>query len=150
MKLLKAKVKITHNGGGTQYTYPQIWLDNKERIPAILYPKDRTDELVEGNMLYQVVFPVVPDDLYDELLRLPEFSIPSQTEVRAYTDKHAPKREVMQDEEKVLSLLAKVGRGATLNQQEKNALDPAHPEKGLGMSKDFVEVCNDYGVIFQK
>lgn len=150
MKLLKAKVKITHNDGATQYTYPQIWLNNKERIPSILYPKDRTDELVEGNALYQVVFPVVPDDLYDEFLKLPEFSIPSQAEVQSYTDKHLPKREVMQDESKVLSLLAKVGRGNALTQQEKDALDPAHPTKGLGMSKDFVEICNDYGVIFQK
>lgn len=150
MKIIKAKVLITHDNNATQYFYPQIWLDNKEKIPSILYPQDRTDEVADSNKLYQIVYSIVPDDLYAELLKLPEFSVPSQAEVQSYTDKHAPKRETMQDEGKVLSILAKVGRGVILNQQEKDALNPAHPEKGLGMSKDFVETCNDYGVIFEK
>ena len=71
MKVLKAKICITHKNGATQYIgYPQIWLDNKEKIPMILYPNDRSDEILnrEGK-LCQIVFPVVPDDLAMELLK---------------------------------------------------------------------------------
>ena len=70
MKVLKAKIEVVHpNGTSTEYKdYPQVWLDNKEKLQAILYPKDRSDEVSENGKLYQILYPLVPDELEADFL----------------------------------------------------------------------------------
>lgn len=146
MKLLKAKIEVTHENGATQYVgYPQLWLDNKEKIPAILYPKDRTDELDENGKTYQIVYPVVPDDLHPEFLQDALFSEPDLIELQAYNDKHSPSIEKISDADRVLSILTKVARNEALTPEEKLALDPASTEPGVTTTKDFLQIAKDYG-----
>ena len=90
MKILKAKIYVDQSGGSTKYTYPQVWLDNRERIKEILYPQDRSDQGNDAKGTFQLVYPVVPDDVATELLKLPEFSVANRTEFENYSTKHYP------------------------------------------------------------
>jgi len=144
MKLIKAKIYVEQDAGGTRYTYPAIWLDNKERIPAILYPQDRSDQGTDEKGTFQFVYPVVPDDLVAAFEK-EGFEVADSQDAQAYSDKHAPAREVIEDQSKVIKILAKVALDTPLTQKEKEALDPLSPEKGITMSKSFIEIARDYG-----
>lgn len=89
---------------------------------------------------------IVPDDLFDEMIQNPLFSEPTLAEVEVQTATNMAKRQVVNDEQKVLQILIKNVKGEALTQADKDAIDPAKPDSGVIMTKDFVEVCNDYGV----
>lgn len=150
MKILKAKIEVSHANGGTEYLgYPAMWLAHKEKIPAILYPTDRSDEIEEGGKTYQFVYPCVPDDVADILLSSPDglITLADQSEVVAYADKHLPSREIISDQSKVLAIVAKAARGEKLNEAEVNALDPEHPDEGVTKTKPWLDrVTEAYGV----
>lgn len=148
MKILKAKVYVDQSGGKTTYIYPQVWLDNKEKFPAIMYPNDRTDQGTDEGGTYQWVYPVVPDDLAATLLALPEFSAPTRADVQAYADKHWPAVETILDSTKVLTVVAKILRQEALTLDERKALDPADPTPGVNRTVDFLKRAEtDYGAI---
>ena len=147
MKILKVKIEITHDNGATQYIgYPKIWLDNKEKIKEILYPSNRTDEVGEGGKLYQIVYPILPDDLYEQMKTLPICSEPDPAELAAYSDKHAPQAERITDEKKVIAILAKTARGEVLAKADKDALDPENSTPGITKSKRWVDEIKKYGI----
>jgi hypothetical protein len=147
MKILKVKIEVTHNNGATQYVgYPKEWLDNKEKISNILYPGDRTDEVGEGGKLYQIVYPVLPDDLYDKMKNLPICSEPNLAELTAYSDKHAPQVERITDENKVIGILAKTAQGKVLTKADKDALDPENPTPGITKTKRWIDEIKQYGI----
>lgn len=151
MKVIKAKVKVTHDGGGTHYVYPAVWLDNVSRIPMITYPNDRTDEVVEIDNEYQIVYPVVPDDLYTEMLATnPEvFSVADQMEFESYSDKHYPQKEVINDTDAVLLVLAKAQKGEVLTQTENDIIDPRSMTAGIVSTERVIDkVTKDYGATF--
>lgn len=151
MKIIKAKIKVTHDGGATQYVYPQIWLDNVSKIPQITYPNDRTDEVVDKGSEYQIVYPVVPDDLYTEMLsKEPDvFSVADQVEFEAYSDKHYPQKEVINDTNAVLSVLAKAQLGEVLTKAEKDVLDPKSAVAGVTQTERVIDtVITKYGATF--
>ena len=140
MKLLKVKIEVTHVNGATQYVgYPRIWLDNKERIQEILYPADRTDEVNENGKLYQIIYPVLPDDVYEQMKNLSICYEPNLIELTAYSEKHAPQFERITDEKKVLAILAKVALGEELSKEEKDTLDPEKPASGISKSKKWID-----------
>lgn len=146
MKVLKALVEVEHpNEGTTQYVgYPKAWLDNKEKIPTILYPQDRTDEMVQNGKTYQILYPVVPDDVATEMLKSPDFSLANPVELNAYSAKHLPQREIARDDI-VLPILIKQARGEKLSPKDLNALDPNNPEPGVRMSEKFEDMARAYG-----
>lgn len=151
MKIIKAKIKVTHDNGGTQYVYPHLWLDNVSRIPMITYPNDRTDEVADKNDTYQIVYPVVPDDLYDQMLiEHPEiFSVADQTEFEAYSDKHCPQKEIITDQQAVLTALAATTTGKELTQKQRDALDPTSDVPGVTLTKRMIDIATqDYGATF--
>lgn len=145
MKLMKALIEINRDNGSTEYVgYPEVWLENKHRIPAILYPNDRTDDVVQDGKLYQPLFPVVPDDLVDAFISI-GFEIADSDEALAFSEKHAPSKEIIEDERTVLMVVSKSVRGEALSQKEKDALDPSKSERGITMSKSFFETAKQYG-----
>jgi len=145
MKVLKALIEVNHEGGGTNYLgYPQVWLDNKESIPAILYPENRDEEIVIGDKLFKVVFPLVPEEKVAEFLAA-GLELADPIEVEAASNKHWPKREVVNDQAKLNTILLKVARKETLTPLDEKALDPNDPESGVIMTKNFVEIARDYG-----
>jgi len=151
MKIIKAKVKVTHEGGATHYVYPQIWLDNVSRIPMITYPNDRTDEVSDIDGEHQIVYPVVPDDLYTEMLtKHPEvFSVADQVEFEAYSDKHYPQKQIINDTDAVLLVLAKAQKGDVLTKADKNVLDPLNATAGVVSTERVIDkVIKDYGATF--
>lgn len=151
MKIIKAKIKVSHANGGTEYVYPQIWLDNVTEIPMIVYPNDRTDEVSESGETYQICYPVVPDELQTQMLaEHPEiFSVAEKTEFEAYADKHYPQKTIITDTDKVLSILAKSATGETLTKKDKDALDPQNETTGVTLSKRTADIATiDYGATF--
>lgn len=145
MKVLKALIEVNHDGGGTNYVgYPQVWLDNKELIPSVLYPSDRSDEIFDKGRLFQTVFPIVPDDKVDDFL-LAGLEIADPSEVAAYSEKHYPKHEIIDDRKVVDDLLIKRAKGVPLTPQDEAALDPNKPEPGISFSKTFIDIANEYG-----
>lgn len=151
MKILKAKIKVTHDNGATQYVYPQLWLDNVTRIPHITYPNDRTDEVQESGKEYQIVYPVVPDDLYTQMLaEHPEiFSVANKTEFEAYSDKHYPQKQIITDTDAVLTALVSVANGETLTQKQQEALDPVSAVPGVTLTERVIDkITKDYEITF--
>ena len=147
MKILKVKIEVTHVNGATQYVgYPREWLDNKERIPTILYPSDKTDEIIEGGKIYQVVYPILPDDVYDIMKRLPICSEPTKAEIEAYSDKHLPQTIIINDQNKILTILAKAALEEKLTKEEKDALNPDKPTSGVTKTKKWTDNLIEYGV----
>lgn len=146
-KILKVKVEVTHINGATQYVgYPKEWLDNKSKISAILYPADRTDEVSENGKTYQIVYPIIPDDVYDLMKNLPICSEPNLAELTAYADKHVPQTIRITDQDKVLAILAKAALDEKLTKEEKDALDPNNPTAGVTKTKKWTENLITYGV----
>ena len=151
MKILKAKIKVTHDNGATQYVYPQLWLDNVTRIPHITYPNDRTDEVQESGKEYQIVYPVVPDDLYTQMLaEHPEiFSVANKTEFEEYSDKHYPQKQIITDTNAALVVLAKAQKGETLTKAEKDVLDPKSSVAGVTLTERVIDkITKDYEITF--
>lgn len=151
MKILKAKIKVDHRGGGTKYEYPQIWLDNKENINPIFYPKDRTDEATDGTVgLHQVVYPNVPDAVATQMLAdHPDiFSTADRTEFETYTDKHNPVKEIVTDQEAVLTVLAKVARKEKLTLEDEAVIDPLNEAAGVKKSKRMIDLALEYDATF--
>lgn len=151
MKFLKAKIYIDQDAGSTRYTYPQVWLDNKERIPLIGTPNDREiakqcgDQAVDEKGTYQVLYPLVPDDLVDTLLALDGVTVATAEEVDAFSETHLPKREVVNDQHAVLGVLVKQARGEVLTKADNSVLDPTTDTPGTTLSKSLVELANPYG-----
>ena len=147
MKILKVKIEVTHEGGATQYVgYPKEWLDNKSKISIILYPQDRTDEVMENGKIYHIVYPILPDDVYDLMKGLPICSEPNLDELTTYSDKHMPQITKITDQDKVLSILAKVALDEKLTKEDRDALNPENSARGISKSKRWIDNLKDYGV----
>jgi hypothetical protein len=146
-KILKVKIEVTHVNNATQYVgYPKEWMDNKSKISSILYPQDRTDEVVENGKIYHIVYPVLPDDVYELMKNLPICSEPDLSELSRYADKHAPQITRISDQEKVLQILSKAALEEKLTKEEKDALNPDNPTPGIIKSKKWIDTLQDYGV----
>lgn len=153
MKILKAKIYVDRSGGNTTYIYPQEWLDNKEKFPSILYPSDRTDDGVDAKGTFQYVYPIMDDTTADMLIAkyADEFTTTSLPEVTAYADKHAPKKTVINDQQKVITLMAKALLGGTLEvltKEEKDALDPKKSTNGIVETPAWTDIITQYGAKF--
>jgi hypothetical protein len=152
MKVIKAKIKVDQSQGSTQYEYPSIWLANKERIPMIVYPNDRSDQVSDEKGEYQIVYPVVPDDLYEEMLKLhPEqFEPAGQAEFEQYADKHHPRKVVTLDQNKVNEIVSKIALGKPVTKDEKNSINPEVDGGAVVKSKRVVDEVIEMGVVFEK
>jgi hypothetical protein len=150
MKVLKAKIYVDRSQGNTTYTYPQEWLDNKEKFPSILYPADRTDDATDVGGTYQFVYPIMDDATADALLaKYPDsFFSTSLAEVSAYAEKHAPQTTVINNQTKVLTLIAKTVIGQTLTQLEKDALDPTKSVDGVITTPPWTDQITQHGAKF--
>lgn len=153
MRILKAKIYVSQTPGNTEYRYSPVWLANKERIPAIIYPNDRTDQGTDAKGTYQIVYPCVPDDVAQALIDDPETDITEcpRAEVAAYVEKHHPKKNMILDNVKVLTILSKSARGEKLSKDEIDAIDPKHPAEGINESKFLHEIIEErYAATYKK
>lgn len=147
MKVLKAYIEIEHpSPTSTNYIgYPQLWLDNATRIPLVLTPNDRSDEVVHNGKLCQILYPVVPDDLLDQFLAIDGITLADPNELEAYSDKHTPRTESITHERVFNKIMLKFMRGEPLSKKDRDALDPTNPEPGVTMSKSFTDLADEYG-----
>lgn len=150
MRIIKAKVYIDRSTGNTTYRYRQEWLDNKTNFPTVLYPKDRTDDGLDNNGIFQYVYPMMDDATATLLLsKYPlEFSVTTLSEVTAYSAKHVPQTTIINDQIKVLMLISKTVLGTALTQLEKDALDPTKSTDGVITTPPWTDLITQYGAKF--
>lgn len=149
MKVLRAKIEVEHpDATSTKYVgYPQVWLDNKELIQGVM-DDDRPDELQENGKFFKILYAILPDDLYETLIAAhPDtFSAPDMAEVHVKAAKNWPKKKIWTDENAVKEVLVKNALGEKLTEADIAVINASDPTPGVVMSKDFFDICNDYGV----
>ena len=146
--MLKAWIPVLQDASGTSYLYPDVWLQNKEKFPFIVYPATRGDEVEEGNKKFQPVFVCVPDDLVDAMKAV-GLEDADRAEFETFSNRHYPVKERIDDLDAVIPILAHVARGNPLTEKQLRALDPEDPTPGLSKTKSCLEVADVYGVTWQ-
>ena len=141
MKLIKAKVYFTKLPDKTVYSggYPSTW--DSTRIPYICYGEKNND-----GRDFQWLIVIVPDDLYDVMIEDEQCEAVTKDDARTFVNEYRPQTEKITSEFKLMKILAKNARGEELEQVELDALNPDHPEPGLGKTKSFAEICDKYEI----
>ena len=146
MKVLKYFVSIEQDIGGTRYSYPDTWIQNKEKFPMVIYPSARGEETTRDGKPCQPVFVLVPDDLVDDM-KIIGCVHASETEFRSFSDKHYPSRDIISDQSSTLLAISRVIKG-TATGKDMDVLDPESSEPGVSKSKSAYELAGDYGVTY--
>jgi len=139
-KILKIKVKREPlEKGGTHYVYPPEYDSGK--ISVLCYESfgDAAAVMARGKYNYEYCIGVVDSKDAPAFLKSPDIEELTKEEAIPLGDKWLPQTERILDQQKVLLILAKNARGAELTQNDLNALDPDHPESGIGKGKSFSE-----------
>lgn len=159
MKLIKMKVHRYDPGhGGTRYEYPPGY-DPKKVVMGPHYEKGAKER---GDDFQFIIFGVrdadAPQFLSADAVevnagsgKLFKFEAAEQTRVEAEAEIDNFLRgetldagaEFIEDQVEVTKLLAKIGKGEVLTQEEQDALDPDKPQRGLGRKKSVKEHWND-------
>jgi hypothetical protein len=152
MVLLKMRIKRTKNGESTHYDYPVPYYDAHKVIFGPFYEsgleevakevRDRNDD--DEFIVIGVDEANAPNFLESNgkkdasgfEWKTEEIT---QAEAEALGAKWTKQEEKITDQSKVIKILAKVGRKETLTQDELNALNPDHEEKGINKTESFAE-----------
>lgn len=145
MKLIKAKIEVVHpDASSTHFIgYPQVWLDNKEKIVAVLDPGDRLEEIIEDGKIFKILYAMCTDDALNQLLTSDLIQAADIAEARAYAEQKFPQKVITSDQDAVNAVLAKIGKGEVLAKKDLDALNPDNPEAGLTKSKNWVDGIQD-------
>jgi len=146
-KILKVKVKRTSNpGGGTHYDFPEVW--DKEKISVLAMesatPEEGQKVLDRGNKdeYFLAVVKRVEDET--QFLASPDISELTRDEAIALGSVYRPQRIKTLDQDKVNQIFAKSAIKEELTQQDIDALNPDHPEKGLNKGQSFTELLDEH------
>ncbi|MFA5185356.1 MAG: hypothetical protein WC551_02625 [Patescibacteria group bacterium] len=146
MKVLKGKVEIEQTDGATRYIYPDFWMSVVSRLPAVLYPNTRGEEIEEGGKKFQPVFVFVPDELVDEMKEKCGLVDAEKAEFEDFSDKHYPEKPRVTDVEKVLLIVSKTASGKKLTKDDEDALNPESPVPGIEKIGGYKKIAQAYGV----
>lgn len=165
MKILKVKVKREKYSNRTHYVYPPEYDATKISILCLESVGEESNvrlrdgangkkfkkmndhikkmqQYVEG---YEYMIGVVEDASAPQFLKSKDIVEITKTQANTAGRKWRPQQVKIHSVPKVLSILAKSVRGLEpLTQKEKNAIDPDHPEKGVGKSKLFDDLLAEY------
>jgi hypothetical protein len=146
MKLIKLKISRNRTPEKTSYSYPKEYAARKVAFGPIYessLPKNFKAVVDRGDSDEYILFGVKDSDAptflacphakevdYDEALSLGE----TWTEVK----------EVITDTKKVTELAIKAARGRALSAEEKAALDPDSPERGINKGRSFKEALDEF------
>lgn len=139
MKKVKLQLEVIHpDNKTTEYVYSDYWMENKHRIPAVLYQSNRIEEYTLEGKTYQTAYAIVPDDFK-------EGEPANDIDMSIFALRHRPRVEKIDDPNKVLLILAKKARGLELGPEDLNALDPQSSVSGIVYSKTWDDICKEYG-----
>lgn len=152
MKLLKMKIKRTDIDGGTHYDYPTPYYDANKVIFGPIYEggiEDNLETIKNRKSNDEFIIIGVEDSNMNNFLSANgykdnsgfEFSCVEITQTVAEQDGIRWTRQIekITDMNRVVTILAKIGRGETLTQKEKDALNPDNSEIGINKTKSFAQ-----------
>jgi len=147
--ILRVKIRRFSNSSGTHYTYPASYDATKIRVLVyetqmqggleMVAARGGTDEYLLGlvDQAHASAFTVSPDIV--AITRTEAESFLGSTELNRYTEK-------IVDERALLLLMARVLRGETLTQDERNSLDSSRSGGLIIRSSTLQSVLDGYGV----
>jgi len=151
MKLLKIRIKRIASGGRTHYEYPPqydaykvifgpIYESSLEVEAQKVRDRGTGDEYILIGVNDNDVAKFIEAHGYrdDKGFRYESIEL-SIAEAEVYGSQWTKQVEKITDQSRVISILAKIGRGETLTQKEKDALNPNNPELGINTTKSFSE-----------
>ena len=144
-KLLKVKIKRSQENGKTSYTYPKEFEATKFQV--LVYEtqlEGKLSHVVGRGNKDEYVLGFVDEQFVSDFLKNPDIKIIDRSEARNFLAEDYEKSiEKVNDQNKVLTILAKSVRGESLSSLELAALDPNNPEKGIIRTKTFKEVLDE-------
>ena len=147
MKIVKTKVYYRRMGGKTTYReknfdgYPKCW-EQISPIQALWSNEFGVQEFKDDKGTYQIWLLKVTDEDYDTCIHDLQCSPISETDAEAIVadlDPNYDEPEEITNDAVVKRLIIKAMRGKPLTKDEENALDPDHPNKGIGRKKSFLK-----------
>lgn len=152
MKLLKMKIKRMNIKDCTHYDYPTPYYNAYKVIFGPVYEgglEENVTLIKARNTNDEFIIIGVEDSDLNDFLKANgykdsdgfEFSCIEITQAEAEQDgtQWTKQIEKITDQNKVITILAKIGRGEILTQQEKDALNPDNLESGINKTKSFVQ-----------
>ena len=144
MRILKIKVRRQQTKAGTFYTYPPEY--DAEKIQVICYESvlpENYKKVVERGNEEEFLIGVVRDDDASTFLCSSNVQEINREEAVTLGNQWLKQTERIADLGKVLVIMAKVCRGESLNQREKDALDPNKPEQGINLSRSIEDILQE-------
>jgi len=147
MKLIKVKVYVNKSGGTVNYGqgYPPEWSYVKYN-DFLVYDHGNTQ--VDANGDFEWVIACVDDAAYNEMIKNTDrcFAIDA-VEAKAESDRITPKKKVINDPDKVVSIVDKLSNSQSLSVTELKSLDPNDTETGVKWAKNAEEIWRDKGIL---
>lgn len=147
-KLLKVKLKRFQDSAGTHYEYPKEYDPRKFHI--VIYETQLTDKykhVVGRGNDHEYLLGFVEDSDFPIFIQSKDISLITRKEAEEFIgidmDKYVEK---ITDNEKIIKILIKSAKSILLTEDELNAIDSSHPEKGINRSKTLREVLDEYGL----
>lgn len=133
-KVLKIKVPFERGSSGTHYKLPQGLAANANKIQILAESEDK------GGFVYR--YGVVKDADVDLFGQEAEQITVAQAKQEAGNLRPAVTK--ITDQRKVMDILVKIAKKQKLTLDDQKALDENDPTPGVGKSKSFDELCDDY------
>lgn len=157
MKTLKMRIKREAQDGRTHYEYPVPYYDAHKVVFGPIYEGSIDTYAAEAqgrNAKDEFIIVGVADADAPQFLDANGkddgtgfiWSCVEVNDAEAEADggKWMPQGEKIVDQNKVMSILAKIGRGEELTKQEKDALDPDKDEPGINKTKSFKDAHKEH------
>lgn len=141
MKLLKVKIRRETKNGVTHLEYPNEYRSDLVNVLAYETKEERLKRLDKDTIHYCIC--VVSDKVGRIMLQSGDITEITETEFLNLGNKWRPQKEIIRDQDKVISIVGKSIRGESLTQSEKDALDPDKEEIGINKTKSFNDVLEE-------
>lgn len=131
MKLVKIKLKKVRTPEHTSFTYPPEWV--KEKINVLAFEDSETLGPVEESCIA-----IIHDDEYAaQLLQSPDVAEIDETGANDFGRRFKPQR-LLIDQDKLPEILLAMDKGeARRTMNERDMLNPDHPEQGIRKTRLF-------------
>lgn len=162
--IIKARISRNKTSFSTHYTYPAVWMANKQAIQVICYetfsPEGETDVVGRGNT-DEFCYAYCDDTLIPTLTADPDIVQIDRLTAEAEIPKYIKQINQIKDEnsvktaiENLVPVLKKIARGEVVNLSEKQivvdnvrVLDGDDTTVGINKSRGAKEILNDAGIV---
>ena len=141
-KILRVKAMLTVSGVNTHYNYPPEYDAEKIKVLCYEHVGDKAAIVARGQT-FEWLIGVVSDEDAPNFLKSDNITEMTQQQAIVSGRKWRPQVEVITDQGRVLSILAKSVRGETLTQEDIDGIDPENVAKGIRKSQLFDDLLQE-------